>query len=134
MSKDLHFPIRMDGWARPLLLAGGATRENAYVELDDEDLAIQFGFLFGRTIPRSEIVSADKRTWPLWMGIGWRAGPILGRLLGLIGSTEGVVELRLLNPIPVWGLLRCTRLAISLQQPDEFLAALGVPQNKTDGQ
>jgi hypothetical protein len=134
MSTDLHFPIRMDAWVRPLLLVGGATRENAWLELDEEDLAIHFGFLFGHTIPRSEIESAARREWPVWMGLGWRGGPILGQLVGLIGSLEGVVEIRLRNPIPVWGLLRCTRVAVSLEQPDEFLAALAVPQNKTDGQ
>ena len=134
MSTDQHFLIRMDAWARPFLLAGGATRENAYVELDEEDLAMQFGFLFGHTIPRSEIVSSAKRAWPIWMGVGWRAGPIMGRLVGLIGSTEGVVEIGLRNPIRVWGLLQCTRIAVSLEQPDEFLAALGVPQNSTEQQ
>jgi hypothetical protein len=122
--KDLHFPIRIDAWARPLLLVGGATRENAYVELDDEELSIQFGWLFGATIPREKISGAQHARWPLWLGLGagWRVG--LGGLFGAVGSFQNVVEVRLTEPVRVWGLLRCRRLAFSLEQPDEFLAAL----------
>jgi hypothetical protein len=125
MTTDLHFPIRMDAWARPLLVIGGATRENAWVELDEDSLAMHFGFLFGHTVPRSEIVSAHKRDWPLWMGIGWRN--YFTNLFGLIGSTEGVVEIRIVNPIRIWGVLQCRRIAVSLEQPDQVLAALGAP-------
>jgi hypothetical protein len=115
----------MDPWWRPLLLVGGATRENAYVDMDDDSLTLCLGLLFGQTIMRAQIESAAKRSWPLWMGIGWRS--YLGRLFGLTGSTNGVVEIRLTTPLRVWRVLNCTCIAVSLEQPDEFLAALDVP-------
>jgi len=121
---DQHFPIRIDPFWRPLLLVGAATRENSYLELDEQDLAVQFGWFFGRTIPRSEIESAERRDWPLWMGVGWRTN--IANHVGLIGSRQGVVELKLKHPVRVWGVVRCTRIAVSLEQPDEFLAALGL--------
>ena len=119
-----RYYIRIDPWWRPLVLVGGATRENAYVEMDDDSLTICFGLLFGHTVMRADIESAGKRSWPLWMGVGWRTD--LRRMFGLIGSRQGVVELRLTTPVRVWRVLNCTRIAVSLEDPDGFLSALGV--------
>ena len=119
-----RFYIRMDPWWRPLLLVGGATRENSYAELADDGLTLCFGLLFAHTIKRSQIGSAAKRRWPIWMGIGWRTH--LRGLVSLTGSSQGVVELKLTTPERVWRVLSCTRLALSLEDPDGFLDALGV--------
>ena len=92
------------------------------MELGDDGLSLHFGLLFNRTIPREQIESAAEADWPLWMGIGWRAG--FGSRYGLIGSYQGIVELTLREPIRVLNLLNFTRIAVSLEGPDAFLQSL----------
>jgi hypothetical protein len=119
-----RYYMRVDPWWRPLLLVGGVTRENSYVEFDDHDVTFCFGILFGQTVPRSQIASIKRRDWPIWIGVGWRTDFI--NSVGLIGSYSNVVEIELKEPITFWRFARCTRLAASLEQPDEFIAALSV--------
>jgi hypothetical protein len=116
--------MRVDPMWRPLVLIGGSTRENSYVEFDDKDVTFCFGVLFAHTVPRSQIKSIRRRDWPMWIGVGWRTD--FFRTVGLIGSFENVVELELTEPIQFWRFAHCSRLAISLEQPDEFIAALSV--------
>ena len=118
-----RFQIRIDPIWQPLLIVGGATRDNSYVELDGDIATARFGLLFRRDIPRSHIEEAAAIDWPWYMGVGWRSN--LRDQLGLIGSYQGVVELRLNEPIRVMGLLSCTRLAVSVEEPEAFLAAIG---------
>jgi hypothetical protein len=113
----------MDPWWRPLLLVGGATSDTAYVELDKENLTFRFGFFYQQTFPRSEIEAASPREWPLWLGVGWRT--TFRGTVGLIGSYQGVVEVRLRSPARTWGLISYDRLAVSLEEPEQFLAELG---------
>lgn len=117
-----RFQMRLDPWWQPLLLAGGATPSNSYLELDEETLTVRFGVLFRDEIPRANIEGASETDWPWWMGVGWRTN--LRDLAGLIGSYRGVVEVRLDTPQRVWRLLSCRRLAVSLEEPQAFLDAL----------
>jgi hypothetical protein len=119
-----RYYMKVDPMWRPLTLIGGATRENSYVEFDDHDVTFCFGMLFGHTVPRSNIASVKRREWPVWAGVGWRAD--LFNMVGLIGSYQNVVEIELKEPILYWRVGHCKRLAISLEQPDEFVAALSV--------
>ena len=119
-----RFPMRIDPWWCPLLLVGGATPGNSYVELSDDALTARFGWLFRSIVPRSDIEAAVPRRWPLWYGVGWRTN--LCGLVGLIGSYRGVVEIRLRAPVRVWGLFTLRRLAVSLEEPQRFLDSLGV--------
>ena len=119
-----RFYMRVDPMWRPLVFVGGATRENSYVEFDNHDVTFCFGMLFGHTVLRSKIKSIKRREWPLWVGVGWRTD--FFRTVGLIGSFNDVVEMELTEPITFWRFAHCTRLAISLEQPDEFIAALSV--------
>jgi hypothetical protein len=112
----------MDPWWRALLLMGGATPQNSYVELDNGQITLSFGFFFRRTLARSDVERAEEAKWPVWMGVGWRTN--FGDRLGLIGSYEGVVELHLRTPIRVWGLLNCKRVAVSVEEPAALVAAL----------
>ena len=118
-----RFQIRIDPWWQPLLLVGGATRENSYIELDGDIVTARLGLVFRREIPRSHIEDAAAIAWPWYMGVGWRSN--LRDQVGLIGSYQGVVELHLSEPFRVMGLLSCTRLAVSVEEPEAFLAALG---------
>jgi len=119
----MRFPIRIDPWWRPLLLAGGATRDRSYVEVTDDRVSFRFGFFFRRAVDRGEVEGASLRHWPLWMGIGWRSN--LRGVIGLIGSYAGVVEVRLQSRSRAWGVFPCDRIAVSLEDPEGFIAALG---------
>lgn len=120
---ETRFQIRIDPWWAALLLPGGATRQNSYAELKDGELHIKFGLLFDRSIPRDQVEGAKEGHWPLWMGIGWRTN--LRGMAGLIGSYRGVVEVQLREPVRVWGLFNCDRIALSLDEPQAFIEAVG---------
>jgi hypothetical protein len=117
-----RFPIHIDARWRPFLLVGGATHANSYVQVDDENVTFRFGRLFSRKLPRSEIESARSIRWPIWMGIGWRSN--LRGVIGLIGSYHGVVEVRLRTRGRAWRVFPCDRIAVSLEDPEGFMAAL----------
>lgn len=118
----MRFAIRIDPVWRPLLLLGGATRENSYVEVTEERVTFAFGLLFLRTFPRSEVAGVESRHWPLLMGIGWRSD--LRGTIGLIGSYEGVVEVRLAHRSRAWLVFPCDRICVSLEDPNGFMGAL----------
>jgi hypothetical protein len=120
-----RFPIRRSPVWRPLILLFGATAGRSYVELAEDRLAARFGWLFDHSFPLGGIEGAARRSWPWLYGIGWRSN--LFGVLGLIGSHAGVVEIRLRRRRWLWMLLPlpCNRLAVSLEDPEGFLEALG---------
>ncbi len=119
----MRFPIRMDSVWRPLLLTGAAVPSNSYIELKDDGVHFRFGLLFDRTVTYGEITDVFSRSWPLWYGIGWRSN--LRGVIGLTGSYEGVVEVRLRRRIGRWlGIFPCDRICVSLEQPEKFIAAV----------
>ena len=120
MSK--RFPIRIDGWWVPLLVPFGATNKNSAVEVMDDDVHFHFGFFFDRSVPRSEIEGVYRRAWPWWMGVGWKSN--FRGVIGLIGSYDGVVEVKLRTKTRAWGVFPCDRIAVSLRDPDGFVAML----------
>ena len=127
----MRFQMRIDPPWRPLLAAFGAYSGNSYVDVRDDRLDVHFGLLFHEAIPRADVASAHVTLWPLLAGIGWRV--TLGRRAGLIGSREGVVEVRLTQPrrmslafVPwPW---HFAALCVSLEEPEGFIAALAVPE------
>lgn len=119
----MRFAIRIDPVWRAFLLAGGATRRNSFVELTDTEITFRFGALFRRTFPRADIDGAAGRRWPLWYGVGWRSN--LRGVIGLIGSYRDVVEVKLKARTRAWGVFPCDRIAVSLEDPNGFLSALG---------
>ena len=121
-----RFPIRVDAVWRPFVLAGGATRSNAYVDVTPEAVTFHFGYLFNHTEDRNDITEVKKRSWPLWMGIGWRTN--LRGLVGIVGSYNGVVEVAFEGNTPAWGFIKMNRIAVSLEDPDGFIAALEAPR------
>ena len=119
----MRFAIRIDPVWRAFLLAGGATRRNSFVELTDTEITFRLGALFRRTFPRADIEGAAGRRWPLWYGVGWRSN--LRGVIGLIGSYRDVVEVKLRTRTRAWAVFPCDRIAVSLEDPQGFLAALG---------
>jgi hypothetical protein len=115
----MRFQIRIDPVWRPLLLAGGATRENSYAELTDAGVRFRFGLLFDRLIPYEDVKAVFGRSWPFLYGIGWRSN--LRGVIGLIGSYHDVVEVRLKGRARrAWGVFPMDRLGISLEEPERF--------------
>ncbi len=121
----MRFRMRIDPIWRPLLLLGGAIRDNSCVEVGEDSVTFQFGLLFSRTIPRNEIVGVESRHWPLIAGIGWRS--TLRGVIGLIGSYDGVVEVRLARRTRAWFIFPMDRICVSLEDPNGFMAALHTP-------
>lgn len=119
-----RFAIRIDWWWRPLMLFVAATPANSYVEVSDADVRFRFGAGFDRTLPRDSIAGVARGSWPMINGIGVRAG---GELFGLIGSTAGIVEVAFVDSMPLpfagwpWS---ARRLAVSLDDPDGFVAVM----------
>ena len=46
-------------------------------------------------------------------------------MVGLIGSYQGVVEVKLRTRTRAWAVFPCDRIAVSLEDPDGFIAAIG---------
>lgn len=122
----MKFAIRIDWIWRPLLLIGGATPANSYVEVDGDEIHLRFGLMFNERILKANIAAASGRPWPWWRGIGLRAA---GEVCGLIGSREGVVELRLRERARVrigfipWP-FGIGRIAVSLEDPQACIDAI----------
>jgi len=118
----MRFQIRVDPVWRPFVFIGGATRRNSYVEVTDEGVHFRFGLLFDRTVPFSDVKDVFPRSWPLWYGIGWRSN--FRGVIGLVGSYTGAVEVRLSKRGRAWGVFPCDRIAVSLEDPEGFIAAV----------
>ena len=120
-----RFQMRIDKLWAPGLLAGGATRSNSYVEVTPEAVTFQFGYIFNHTESRDDIRDVKARSWPWWMGIGWRSN--LRGLFGLVGSYRNVVEVSFADASKAWGMLPMDRIAISVEDPEGFMKALKPP-------
>ena len=120
----MRFPILMSPMWRPLLLPFGGTPERSYVEMEDGELHVRFGWLFDQRFPLSAIEGASPSHWSVWAGIGWRTN--FRGSVGLIGTYVNIVEVRFREPQRVRMLLpfACRRLYVSLADPREFINAL----------
>ena len=121
----MRFPILMSPLWRPLLLPFGGTSQRSYAELEDGVLHVRFGWLFDHRFPLDQVEAASPSHWPLLGGIGWRTN--FRGTVGLIGTYVNVVEIRFKERQRLRMLLptSCERLYLSLQQPHDFIAALG---------
>jgi hypothetical protein len=121
----MRYPMRLDPVWRPLLALFGGTPGNSFVEVNAGSVRFHFGWFFDESVPLTEIAGAGRTAWPLLGGIGWRVAT--RRRIGLIGSRQGVVDVRFRSArrmrfvfIP-W---QCRGIAVSLEDPDGFIAAL----------
>ncbi len=83
---------------------------------------------FSLDVPRSSVASAGTRVWTGKMG--WR---LQWKHVALLGSRQGVVEIRLREPVPHRTLgvfpVKWDRIVVSMEDPQAFLEDLGVPPN-----
>jgi len=117
-----RFAMRLDPVWRPVLLVGGATQSNSYLEISGDALAVRFGFFYQNTLSLKDIESVEESDWAWWRGIGWRIG--FGERFGLTGSYDGIVDIRLKESLRVWGFANHTCITVSLEDPKTFVAAL----------
>jgi hypothetical protein len=118
--------MRLDKIWRPFLFLLGGTPSKSYAEIEGGSLHLKFGHGFEATIPLSEIDEAKETPYSIWGGIGWRVGA-LSPSIALVGSTHGVVSLKLSSPrrfrvakVPKTADL----IYVSLEDPQAFLAEL----------
>jgi len=128
MAPSIRLPIRFSPGNsilfRGLLIPPSA----AYVEVADDTIRVRMGWAFSARIPRSLVRSAGPGKPPairLTAGAhGWA-----GRWL-VNGAPDGIVAVRLAEPVRAFTAgfpIRLKELAVSLGDPDGFLAALGAP-------
>ena len=117
-----RFQIRRDSLVRPRFAVCGATQAKSYVEIDECEVRVRLGGLFNQSIPFSNIVGVERANWSLWRGLGVRLSA--GHGLGVVGSTDGVVRLRLSPKVTVKVFFnlksQCEELLLSLDDPDGF--------------
>lgn len=125
----VRLAMRVDPWWRPLLAVFGVRSQRAYVAVDERDVTVCLGF-FRHRFPRAHVVGAElvQAHWlvRLGAGIGWHTNFSEGLIVN--GSLGGLVELRLAPPERLRLLLiplRCTRLWVSMVDPDALIRALG---------
>lgn len=124
------FAISYYRWLEPLftLLALGPRRSIA--RLASDRLEVRMGWAFRLDIPVSTIRSAYRRPNPWWnLGLGVRTN-LLGTW-AICGSWDNIVQVDLEPPAIghlFWGFpVGVHHVLLSLEDPEEFLTALGLP-------
>lgn len=117
------FGIAIDPlWRLPLLIVG-ASQSRSRATLTEDAIDIRFGFAQVR-VPYTAIAGLAEREWSWLLGVGIRVAS--DRTLGLIGSTQGVVQITLKAPT-VKGVLfmrHPRNIAVSLSEPAAFIEAV----------
>jgi hypothetical protein len=127
IAPTTRFPIRFSRWFVPLATVLGIRRRQSAVEVADDEVAVRMAWAFRARIPRGH-VSAVRPHPRVRFAVGVHAARRGDWIVN--GSTDGIVELRLVPParahtmgIPV----RLRRLRVSVEQPAELVAALAPP-------
>jgi len=126
MPRNGRFPIRYSPWVALPFRLMALPPGGSFVELDDRTMRVRLGWAFSARIPRP-LVAAARTAPPVHLTIGahgWR-----GRWL-VNGARDGLVEVDLSEPVRAFTAgfpLRLRQLAVSLDDPDAFLAALDAP-------
>lgn len=121
----MRFNILTSPFWRYFLLPLGANAERAFVEIANGELHVRFGWPFKQSFPLDEVEGASPSHWPVLGGIGWRTN-FRGNV-GLIGTYVNIVEIRFKQPqrVRMFFPLDCSRLYVSVEDPRDFIAALG---------
>jgi hypothetical protein len=128
----MRFPISIthNFVLEPIMHTFGAKPEVCYAEIEQGALHVRFGAWFDQTIPLGQIASLAPSEWPWWGGLGVK---LHDHGVGVVGSTDGVVHVKLKAPVQVEVVFKveCSQLWISFEDPNGFLKALseatGVP-------
>jgi hypothetical protein len=93
----MRYPIKIteNFILEPIMRTTGVTSESSYVELQADAIEVTMGRWFHETIPLSELARISTASWPWWGGLGVK---LHHHGVGVVGSTEGVVNLKLKAP------------------------------------
>ena len=121
MTSQQEFEIRRDLiWQAPLLLLG-AVSSNSLVRMTDTQLEVSFG-VYKTVIDIADIESVEAIEWEIWRGIGIRLN-LMGRI-ALVGSTSGVVRLKLRQRSVSFLGIQNNTVSISLVEPNAFVSTI----------
>jgi hypothetical protein len=128
MAEPRRFPIRMNSVNGILFRALLIFPSSSYVELDGDSLRVRLGWAFSARVARGLIATAGPGKPPV---IKFTAGAHgwAGRWL-VNGAADGIVTLTLSERVRAFVVgfpVRLRELSVSLDDPEGFLGALGVP-------
>jgi hypothetical protein len=134
MAEPRRFPIRISSVNGVLFRGLLIPPSSAYVDLDEDAVHVRLSWAFSARIPRHLIAKAGPGKPPairITAGAhGWG-----GRWL-VNGAADGIVTLDLSEPVRAFvsGFpIRLKELSVSLDDPEGFLATLGVPARRGPG-
>jgi hypothetical protein len=107
----------------PVLHTFGVTRENSFVAIHIDEVEVAMGRWFHERIAFDQIAAIAPSEWPWWGGLGVK---LHHHGIGVVGSTEGVVNLGFKAPQALRAVFsfEAEQLWVSLEDRDGFLAAL----------
>ncbi|MGZ4672507.1 MAG: hypothetical protein ACXVH5_04475 [Ilumatobacteraceae bacterium] len=122
----MKFQISFNKFMRVVMTPILAGPRHCHVELTADRLKVKMGmagWAFSAALPRSSVTDAKRATGPVlgWGAHGWRGQWLIN------GSSQGLVRVSIAPAgrgrcliIPV----KVRRLTLSLEEPDQFIAAL----------
>jgi hypothetical protein len=124
-SPAMRFPIKIteNFILEPVLHTFGVKNDTSFVEIEGGQLAVNMGRWFRESLPLDKVSLLAPSDWPWWAGLGVK---LHHHGVGVVGSTEGVVNIRFTDPQKVHAglVVDCTQLWVSLEDRDGFLHAL----------
>ncbi|MEP7127197.1 MAG: hypothetical protein ABJE95_40055 [Byssovorax sp.] len=108
----------------PVLHTFGVRPETSYLEIADGKLEVRMGIWFHESFALDNIARVAPSDWPWWGGLGVK---LHHHGVGVVGSTEGVVNVQLkqAQDANVVVTVKASQLWLSLEDRDGFLRALG---------
>ncbi len=128
VADSRRFPLRFSPVNRVLFRCFLVPPSSAYLDLGGEGLRVRMGWAFSARIPRRLVAKAGPGKPPF---IRFTAGAHWwGRGRWLVnGAPDGIVDIELSEPVRAFVIIpiRLKVLSVSLEDPEGFLTALGVP-------
>lgn len=125
-TRGHRFGMPATALSQVFLIPFGVSSRRAYAQIHDGKLHVRFGPMFDEQIALENIEEAEAARWPRWAGVGPRTN--FRGTVGLIASYGATVKLTFKEPIDVHLFVvpvKCRFLYISLEDPGEFLQAIG---------
>ena len=114
----------------PVLHTFGVRPETSYFEIEGGKLEVRMGIWFHESFALDNVARIAPSDWPWWGGLGVK---LHHHGVGVVGSTEGVVNVQLEVEQDVCAVVKvkCSQLWLSVEDQEGFLRVLaeatGVP-------
>lgn len=121
----MRFPIKISDnfLMEAVLKTFGAGPDQSFVDVGAETFEVKMGIWFHESFPISAVAAIGPSEWPWWGGLGVK---LHHHGVGVVGSTENVVNVQFKTPQKVTAVVRveCAQLWMSLVDRDGFLKAM----------